>query len=155
VSARRFPWRGAARLAAAVLAMYASAMLVSGWVFPFAGGAFHAMFAYSDGHLPAAYLYFRVHVGTVCAVAALLVAGGWRLPWGVLALAATVTAASGWWSVYTWPNGQSQVFHRTAGLLLVLIPLIAFAACGAAHALRRRMLARIVTRPRIAAEPGA
>lgn len=147
------PLRDATRLAAAVLAMYAAGMLASARAFPFAGGAFHAMFAYSDGHLPAAYLAFRVYVGTVCAVAAALVMAGWRLPWAVLALAASVTAGGYWWDVYTWPREQSAAFHRTAGLLLLAIPVVAFAACGTAHALRRRVLARLAARPRAATEP--
>jgi hypothetical protein len=147
------PFRDATRLAAAVLAMYTAAMLVSARVFPYGGGEFHAMFAYSDGHLPAAYLAFRVYVGTVCAVAALLVAAGYRVHWAVLALAASVTAGAYWWDVYTWPRGQSEVFHRTAGLLMLAIPVIAFAACGAAHALRRRVLARTAAPPPAAMEP--
>jgi hypothetical protein len=116
--------------------------LASAYRFPYLGGEFHAMFAGSDGYLPAAYLAFSVHVGTVCAVAALLVAGGYRLPWGVVALAAAVTAGGYWWHVYTWPRGQSEVFHRTSGLLFIAIPVIAFAACAAAHALRRRVVNR-------------
>lgn len=142
--------RGATRLVAAVLVLYTAGMLASWYAFPFIGGEFHAMFAYSDGHLPAAWVAFRVHVGAVCAVAAVLVAAGYRLPWTVLALAAALTAGSYWWDVYTWPRGQPAAFHRTAGLLLAAIPPLAFAACGAAHALRRRL--RAGPRPRIAVE---
>jgi hypothetical protein len=143
----------AIRLLLAVAAMYLAGEVASGRAFPYAGGEFHAIFAYSDGRLPAAYLAFRVYVGTVCAVAALLVAVGYRLPWGVVALAAAVTAGRYWWHVYTWPRGQSEAFHRTAGLLLIAIPLITFAACGAAHSLRRRVLARIAARQPVGAEP--
>jgi hypothetical protein len=134
--------------------MYTAGMLASAWAFPFAGGEFHAMFAYSDGYLPAAFMAFRVNVGTICAVAALLVAAGYRLRWQVVALAAAVTAASYWWDVYTWPRGQSEAFHRTAGLLMIAIPMIAFAACGAAHALRRRVLARVAAPTRVTEAAG-
>ncbi len=150
---RRAAAASAIRLLLAVAAMYLAGNVASGRAFPYGGGEFHATFAYSDGHLPAAYLAFRVHVGTVCAGAALLVAAGYRLPWRVVALAAAVTAGRYWWQVYTWPLGQSGAFHRTAGLLLIAIPLIAFAVCGAAHSLRGRVLARIAARPRVGAEP--
>lgn len=148
---RRAAVRFATRLVLAVLAMYTTGMIVSAFAFPYGGGEFHAMFAYSDGWLPAAYRAFRVYVGTVCAVAGLLVAAGYRLPWNVLALAAAGTACRYWWSVYTW-EGQSPVFHRTAGVLLLAIPPIAFAVCGTAHAIRRRVLARGGAHPRVAPE---
>jgi hypothetical protein len=142
----------ALRLAAAAIAMHAAGTVASSLRFPFAGGEFHAMFAYTGGHLPAAFLAYRVRVGAVCLVAVLLVAAGYRLRWQLLALAASMTAAGYWWDVYTWHRGQSEVFHRTAGMLLLAIPVIAFAACGAAHALRRPVLARITARSRVSAE---
>lgn len=106
------------------------------------------MFAASDGNLPAAYRAFVVHVGTVCAVAALLGAQGWRLPWGLLALLAAGLPGRYWWSVYTW-QPQPPEFHRVGGRLLITIPVIAFATCGLAHAFRRRVLARTPTAPGI------
>jgi hypothetical protein len=145
--------RAAARLAGAVLAMFVAGHVASIVTFPMGGGEYHAMFAYSDGNLAAAYLAFRVHVGTVCAVAALLVARGCRVPWAVLALAATAIAGRYWWSVYTW-GGQRPEFHRVAGLLLLAIPVIAFAACGAAHALRRRMRVKSAAQPRVVEPAG-
>lgn len=146
--------REALRLAAATIAMQAAGIMASLHRFPFADGEFHAMFAYSDGHLPAAFLAFRVRVGAVCVVAALLVAAGYRLRWQLLALVASVTAGGYWWDVYTWHRGQSEVFHRTVGLLLLAIPVIAFAVCSAAHALRRRVLARITARRQIMTQAG-
>jgi hypothetical protein len=144
------PIRAALRRAGAALAMFIAGNVASFAAFPIGGGEFHAMFAYSDGNLSAAYVAFCVYVGTVCAVAALLVATGYRLPWAVLALAATAVAGVYWWDVYTWDYGHSRVFHRTVGVMLLTIPVIASAACGAAHALRRRVLARITARRQVA-----
>jgi hypothetical protein len=134
--------RAAGRLLGGALALLVAGTLASTLAFPFGGGEFHAMFAYSDGSIPAAHRAFVVHVGTVCAVAALLVALGWRLPWGVIALLATALAGLYWWSVYTW-QPQSPEFHRMAGMLLITIPVIAFASCGLAYIVRRRVLSRI------------
>ena len=130
--------RAATRLAGAVLTLYAAVLLYSAYAFPFGGGEFHAMFAYSDGHLPAVLTTLRVYLTAGCAVGALLVAAGYPLHWATVALAASATVGSFWWTVYTFPH-QSGAIHDAIRLLFLPIPPACFAACGGAHLLRERV----------------
>lgn len=135
---RRRPWM---RFAGALLLMHVAGTLASAWAFPYGGGAFHAMFAYSTGDLDAALTAWYVRVGAVVATAMLLVGGGYRIRWYAAALAATATAGGYWWIVCTW-EPQAPLFHLTVGMMLYPIPLIAFIACGVVHFVRARLIGR-------------
>lgn len=116
----------------AVTLMYATAQRATMLMFPFGGGEFHAIFAYTDGYLPAALLVFRLHVGMVCAVLALLAVLRYPLQWGLLALAAATVCCIYWWDVVTYPH-QRDGFRTTMVALLAAIPPICFATGAIAH----------------------
>jgi hypothetical protein len=111
------------------------AQSVSRRTFPFGGGEYRAIFAYSDGYLPAALAAFRVHIGAVVIVLALMIAVRYPLPWAVLALAASAVGCRYWWSVVAFPYQRSG-FRTTLAALLVAIPPICFAVGAGVHRLR-------------------
>jgi hypothetical protein len=110
----------------------------SSFAFPFGGGEFHAMFAYTDaGRLSAAVQAFCVHTGALCLAASVLVLIRYPLSWRGVAAVTTAAGCLYWWDVVTW-RPQSEEFHRAVLLLMPVIPLCAFGASAAVHGLMRR-----------------
>lgn len=130
------PWMGFAALLLTFVregALYAR--------FPFAGGEFHAMFAYTrEGRMDPALVAWSTSVLAVGLCAAVLV---WAVPlrWWWLGLIGGAVAWRHWWDVITW-RAQSPHFHRAAIGLMIAMPIVILALCGAAEWLRRLMAAR-------------
>lgn len=129
----------------AVTVMYALAQRAAMLRFPFGGGEWHAIFAYSDGYRPAALLAFRVYLGTVCAAAALLIGLRYPLHWAVVGLAAAAVGVVYWWDIFTYRH-QRESFRITLGLMMLAIPPLCFAVCGAVQYVRTALAERRVGR---------
>jgi hypothetical protein len=122
----------------AVLIAYVSDVIAVGFMFPFGGGEFHAMFAYThEGHLAPAVLAYVTSTWTLAACAALLVLLRFPLRWTGVALACTLVGVAHWWEVCTW-EPQSDPFHAAVLALIPGIPLTIFgASCLAARVSER------------------
>ncbi|MFL5383959.1 MAG: hypothetical protein ACJ8GN_15665 [Longimicrobiaceae bacterium] len=134
--------RRAAWLAfAAVMLVCAHAMGMS-FVFPYAGGAFHAMFAYAPGgFLLAAFAAWRTSV-LVLGAAALVFPVWIPLPWWMTPPLAVAIGLAHWWRVVRWHSSpQSPHFHHTVVALFVAMPF-AILLIAAAGALLRRWVMR-------------
>lgn len=127
----------------ALLVLHVMAM---GARFPWGGGEFHAMFAYtSEGRIDVAHLAWRWSVG-ILGVAATLFASWIPLRWWVTALLACAVGMWHWWHVVAWEFPVSPRFHQHAIALFIALPptvlLIAAAGVGIRRIARRRGVAR-------------
>lgn len=125
---RRVSWMLFA--AFALLLLHVMAM---GARFPWGGGEFHAMFAYTqEGRIDVAHLAWRWSVG-ILGAASILFAVWIPLRWWVTALMACAVGMWHWWGVVAWEFPVSARFHQTAITLFVALPLavLAIAAAGA------------------------
>lgn len=126
---------------AAVMMVCAHAVAMS-LVFPFGGGEFHAMFAYtSEGRVDAAFAAWRASV-LILGAAALVFAAWIPLPWWTSALFAVAVGLVHWWHVVDWRwTPQSPRFHRTVVELFIAMPftilLIAAAGARVRHRVKR------------------
>lgn len=121
--------------------------VASSIAFPFGGGEFHAMFAYTDeGHLPAALRAFYVQTGALWLAAALLVVARYPLPWWGIAAVSAVTGVWYWWGVVSW-EPQSRGFHLAVLGLMAVIPVGAVAVSAIADRVARRMGGTPAARP--------
>lgn len=115
------------------------AFAVSSIAFPFGGGEFHAMFAYTDaGRLSAAVRAFSAQVGALCVAAAGLIVARYPLPWWAIAATTSAAGALYWWEVVSW-EPQSHAFHTAVIALWAAVPACVFAVSAlTARMLRRR-----------------
>jgi hypothetical protein len=131
----------------ASLAMLGLHTLAMGARFPWGGGEFHSMFAYTqEGRIDVAHLVWRWSVG-ILGAAAIIFAAWIPLRWWVTALMACAVGMWHWWYVVTWRFPVTRYFHQTAIVLFVALPfaVLAIAAAGAGIrrvAVRRRGVAR-------------
>lgn len=111
------------------------AMLMD-FAFPFGGGEFHAMFAYTHAGRPeAALAAWRASV-LILGLAALVFPAWIPLPWWVHALLASGVGVQHWWMVCTW-QPQSAAFHQAVMRLLVAMPVTILLLTGTGAWLRR------------------
>jgi hypothetical protein len=134
---RRVSWVLFAALA--LLWLHVAAMVAR---FPFGGGEFHAMFAYTqEGRIDVAHLAWRWSVG-ILGITAVVFAVWIPLRWWVTALLACAVGMWHWWHVVTWEYPVSARFHQHAVALFVALPvtvlLIAAAGVGIRHVVARR-----------------
>lgn len=124
----------------AVVLLCVHAMLMSA-VFPWGGGEFHAMFAYtSQGRLGAALSAWRASV-FILGLAAVAFPVWVPLRWWVITLLAILVGVDHWWAVYAW-RPQSPGFHRAVTWLLFAMPVVILLLSGAGAWLRRLWLTR-------------
>jgi hypothetical protein len=116
--------------------------------FPFGGGEFHAMFAYTlEGRVDAAFAAWRASVA-ILGVAALVFAVWIPLPWWASALLAAGAGMAHWWHVVAWRwSPQSPHFHHTVVTLFVAMPFAVLLIAAVGALLRRR----VVRKPSVAA----
>lgn len=149
------PGRGGGPMAwvrSAAWALFAAVMLVCahnlamGLVFPYAGGVYHAMFAYThEGRVEVALSAWRASV-LILGAAAVVFSVWIPLPWWVLYLLATAVGLVHWRGVYAWRSSPvSPHFHHTLTVLFVALPF-AVLLISAAGALLRRAWGRRRTR---------
>ena len=110
-------------------------VVLMSWVFPYGGGEFHAVFAYSQGgRIDMAWYTWRVSVA-ILGGAAVAVALWLPLRWWMVAGVVCWVGVVHWWAVWTW-RWQSPEFHRAAGLLLLAMPPAVLLIAGAGAAIR-------------------
>jgi hypothetical protein len=111
--------------------------------FPYSGGEFHAMFAYTDeGRVGAALAAWRASV-LILGGAALVFAVWIPLPWWTSALLAVAVGLMHWSHVAGWRvSPQSPHFHHTVITLFVAMPFAILAIAAAGALLRRWMMRR-------------
>jgi hypothetical protein len=134
----------------AALAAFVSDVAIHAFMFPFGGGSFHAMFAYTrEGHLAPAVLAYVTSTWTLAACATLLVLLRFPIPWTGIALACTLVGVYGWWQVCAW-EPQSADFHAAVLALIPGIPLAIFgASCLAARVMERWVRPRVERAARV------
>lgn len=109
--------------------------------FPFGGGEYHAIFAYTaEGHLDKALKAFAVYVSAVTLASGLLVFLRVSLRWWTIAGVATAVGLLAWWGICSW-QPQSPAFHRAVLALLPAIPAIVFPTTYIVHLVRTRLRA--------------
>lgn len=110
-----------ALLAAAVI--FLAAGIASLLAFPFGGGEYHYVFAYSDGgRVDAALHVFAVYVVSAGITTWALVTVRFPVRWWMALLIAVVLTQLRWAGFVEFP-GQSAEFHRVALTLLLAAPL--------------------------------
>ncbi|MFL5539842.1 MAG: hypothetical protein ACJ8J0_12655 [Longimicrobiaceae bacterium] len=137
------PLRRVAWLVFAAVMMVCLHAVAMSLVFPFGGGEFHAMFAYtSQGRVDAAFAAWRASV-LILGAAALVFAAWIPLPWWTAALLAAGAGMAHWWHVVVWRwSPQSPHFHRTVVILFVAMPFAILLIAAAGALLRRRVMRR-------------
>jgi len=112
-------------------------------VFPYGGGEFHGMFAYTDeGRVEVALAAWRASV-LILGAAALAFAAWIPLPYWTSALLAAAVGLAHWGRVVHWSwTPQSLHFHRTVSVLFVAMPFAVLLIAAAGALLRGRVMRR-------------
>lgn len=127
--------RIAAWLLFAVVMLVCAHAMAMAIAFPYGGGEFHGMFAYTnEGRLEVALAAWRWSV-LILGIAAIVCGWGWiPLRWWATALLACAAGLIHWWRVVAWHwTPQSPNFHHAVVGLLIAQPFVvmAIAAAGA------------------------
>ena len=127
---------GFAVVAAGLMILACAATFIA--AFPFGGGLYHAVFAYSSGGAFGSALYgYQVGIGTLTGTLTALLLLRFPVRRWVLSIVATLIGLWFWLGIVLW-EPQSPGFHRFALVLLVPIPPILFAPTLAASLYDRR-----------------
>jgi hypothetical protein len=112
-------------------------LILGMFVYPYGGGEFHSIFAYSGGgRLDVALRVLATYIGLMCVLVVALVALRFPLPWLLVALAGTAVCVWSWWLVCSFPY-QSDTFHTEAVRLLPFVPLPILLCCWITQRLRQ------------------
>ncbi|HEY0152792.1 MAG TPA: hypothetical protein VGB92_12400 [Longimicrobium sp.] len=111
--------------------------LVAAYRYPFAGGEFHAIFAYPRGTFDVARGVFLTYLITTAFFTSLGVLLLSRSAWWGIALVASAVCLEAWWQVCSFEYSIPAI-RGPAMRLLPVIPLVVFAVASLTHWTRSR-----------------
>jgi len=129
------------------LALY----IVAAYRYPFAGGEFHAIFAYPRGTFDVARGVFLTYLATTAVFTSLAVLLVSRSAWWAIALVASAVCLEAWWQVCSFEYSIPPI-REPAMRLLPVIPLVVVMVAWLTHWTRGRVLRGRPGESRAAAE---
>lgn len=128
-----------ARLLAIGFLCWLALHLVAGYSYPFAGGEFHAIFAYPRGTFDVARGVFLTYLVTTAVFTSLAVLLASRSAWWGIALVASAVCLEAWWRICSFEYSIPAI-RGPAMRLLPVIPVVVVTVAWLTHWTRSRVL---------------